>query len=109
MSQNPLSDPVSLRPPIPRVQTASHPESAEMLGPGHLDRQSHLQLSPVAMTQVNPIEWPTWELTAWDHCALVAMVKRDLRMISLCPLVPGISGAQSCKRVLKAPHQIINI
>lgn len=30
-------------------------------------------------------------------------------MMSPCTLLPGMSGAQSCKRVLKASHQIINI
>lgn len=40
-----------------------------------------------------------WEI---DQCALVAMVRKNLRMLSPCPLVPSMSGVQSCKRVLKA-------
>lgn len=48
------------------------------------------------------VESPAWKLTDTDQHALVAMVRKKLSMLSPCPLAPGMSGTQSCERVLKA-------
>ena len=73
----------------------------ETLFPEHLKCQSTAVFSCCYGTG-DPVELPAWKLTDRDQHALVSMVRKNLSTLSPCPLVPGMSGAQSCKRVLKA-------
>lgn len=51
----------------------------------------------------NPMESPAQKRIDIDQCVLVAMVRRDLRVLSSSPLVPGPSGTQELQANAKGP------
>ena len=92
-------------------QIVSHQETTEQnkMGPGignPVSRALEMSKSTAVFSCCygtgDPGELPAWKLTDTDQRALVAMVRKNLSMLSPYPLVPGMSGAQSWKRVLKA-------
>lgn len=101
--------PISVRSPIPRVQRTLHPGNCREEEVRAWDRHPVARALGVPKSTAassccydtgDPRELPAWNLTDTDQCVLVAMVRRDLRVLSPSPLVPGLSGAQGCKPVL---------